>query len=101
VPGTQTYEAGLVLAGTQSDLEYSVSTGIVRVTLGGPVAALNRIDPALFTMTLDVAALQPGVHQLQPIPNLQAGLTVITVDPNTVTVTVSSRGSPTSPSATP
>jgi YbbR domain-containing protein len=89
VTGSRTYEAGLVYAGRQQDLNYSLSTGSVHVTLGGPVADLDRIDPAKFTITIDVAGLGPGSHEVQPVPVVQAGLSVISVDPQTVTVTVS------------
>jgi YbbR domain-containing protein len=101
VKSSRTYEAALVLAGQQPDLDYSLSPGSVLVTLGGPVADLNRIDPAQFTITVDVAGLEPGTHQVPVVPNVQAGISVISVDPNTVTVTVASRGSPSPASATP
>jgi len=101
VKGSRSYEAALVLAGRQPDLEYSLSTGSVFVTLGGPVADLNRIDPATFTITVDVAGLDAGTHQVQVVPNVQAGLSVISVDPDTVTVTVSPTASSPPPSPTP
>jgi YbbR domain-containing protein len=88
VQGNRTYEAGLVPSGTQPGLNYAFSTGSVHVTLGGPVADLDRIDPANFTITVDVAGLGPGSHELPLVPNVQAGLKVIGVDPETVTVTV-------------
>ena len=51
-------------------------------------ARLDRIDPASFTITLDVAGLGPGAHELKPVPNVQAGLRVLSVSPETVTLTV-------------
>jgi YbbR domain-containing protein len=99
VTGTRTFEAALVLAGRQSGYEYALSTGSVQVVLGGPIVDLDRIDPANFTITLDVAGLGPGVHELQPVPNVQAGLKVNSVDPSTVTVTITSAAP--SPSAPP
>jgi YbbR domain-containing protein len=88
VKGSRTFEAGLVLSGRQPGLNYALSTGSVLVTLGGPKADLDRIDPASFTITVDVAGLETGTHQIQPVPNVQAGLTVISVDPQTVSVGV-------------
>jgi YbbR domain-containing protein len=85
---TRTFNAALVLTGRQEGRDYALSTGSVLVTLGGPIADLDRIDPAAFTVPLDVAGLEPGVHELQPTPNVQAGLRVISVDPATVAVTV-------------
>jgi YbbR domain-containing protein len=99
---TRTFDAALVLSGRQPGLDYQLSTGSVFVTVGGPTADLDRIDPASFTITLDVAGLGPGSHELRPVPNLQAGLRLLKVDPETVTVTVSSAtgsGDPTSSAA--
>ncbi len=96
--GTRTFEAALVLSGRQPGYGYTLSTGSVQVTLGGPVADLDRIDPAAFTITVDVAGLGPGVHEIQPVPNVQAGLRVLSVTPTTVSVTVTAPASP-SPAA--
>jgi YbbR domain-containing protein len=101
VTGSRTYEAALVLAGRRPDLGYALSTGSVHVTLGGPIADLDRIDPASFTITIDVAGLDPGTHQVQPVPVVQAGLTVIGVDPGTITVTVTSTATPVPSGGTP
>jgi YbbR domain-containing protein len=86
--GTKLFDAGLVLTGREAGLNYDVSTGQVLVTLGGPLADLDRLDASAFTVTLDVAGLTPGVHVLAPVPNLQAGLRLLTVEPAKVTVTV-------------
>src|SRR6185295_11381564 len=50
VQGTRSFEAALVLSGTQPGLRYTLSNGSVQVTLGGPLADLDRIDPASFTI---------------------------------------------------
>ena len=100
--GTRTYDAALVLNGRQAGLDYALSTGRVLVTIAGPIADLDRIDPAAFTVSLDVAGLGVGAHDLQPTPVLQAGLTLVTVDPATVTVTVTAAaGASAPPSAAP
>jgi YbbR domain-containing protein len=93
VQGARSFEAALVLSGTQPGLGYALSSGSVQVTLGGPLADLDRIDPANFTITIDVAGLGPGTHELRPVPNVQAGLRVLSVSPETVTLTVTTQGS--------
>jgi YbbR domain-containing protein len=92
--GTKLFQAGLVMIGRQPGLNYSLSTGQVFVTLGGPLADLDRLDASAFTVNLDVGGLTPGVHELTPAPNLQAGLRLLVVDPPKVTVTVTPVGSP-------
>jgi hypothetical protein len=42
---------------------------------------------------LNVGGLGPGVHELDPTPNLQAGLRLLSVEPAKVTLTVSPAGS--------
>lgn len=92
--GTKAFEAALFMTGRRPDLEYSLSTTQIQVAIGGPLADLDRIDASAFTVNLDVGALSPGVHELTPTPNLQAGLRLLTVDPSRVTVTVSPIASP-------
>lgn len=92
--GTRTFDAAVVLNGRQPGLDYRIPTGVVQVVIGGPVADLDRLDGSQFTVAVDVTGLAPGTHQLAPVPNLQAGLRLLTVDPATVTVTITPQGSP-------
>jgi YbbR domain-containing protein len=92
--GTRTFNAGPLLVGRQPDLEYAISTGSVLVTIGGPKADLDRLDPSALTVNLDVAGLGVGAHEVQPTMTLQAGLRLLNVDPLKVTVTITSLGSP-------
>jgi YbbR domain-containing protein len=87
--GTRTFAAGLIVRGEQPGLVYRYSTLSALVTIAGPLAALDLLDPTSFTVPLDVAGLGVGVHEVTPAPNLQAGLGLLTIDPPTVTVTIS------------
>lgn len=86
--GTRAFDAALVLTGRQAGREYALSAQSVLVYVGGPLADLDRLEAASFTVELDVGGLAPGVHVLTPKPNLQAGLRLLSVDPPTITVTV-------------
>jgi YbbR domain-containing protein len=86
--GTQSFTAAVLPIGQQPGLSYALSRGSVFATIGGPLADLDRIDPTSFAMTVNVAGLGLGSHELRPVGNLQAGLRVLTVSPETVTVTV-------------
>ncbi len=94
VTGTRTFAAGFVVIGRDAAFAYQFSTLDADVTLAGPVADLQRLDPAGFTVPIDVAGLAPGVHQLTPELNLQAGLRLLSIDPATVTLTIVARASP-------
>ena len=86
--GTRTFEAGLLPVGRQANLDYRFTTLTVFVVVAGPIADLDRLDPSSFTVPLDRTGLGPGVHQVTPEPNLQAGLGLLSIDPAVVTVTV-------------
>ncbi len=92
--GTRTFDAAVVLSGRQSGVDYRIPTGVVQVVVGGPLADLDRLDGSQFTVAVDVTGLAPGTHELAPVPNLQAGLRLLMVDPATVTVTITAQSSP-------
>jgi YbbR domain-containing protein len=84
VTGTRGFTAAVALAGARSDRLYDLSVDRVQVTVGGSLAALNQIDGAAF----QVGALEPGVHDVEIVANLPAGLALVSANPPTVTVTV-------------
>jgi YbbR domain-containing protein len=96
--GTRAFNTGVVLNGRQPDLTYAVSPLSAIVTVGGPVADLDRIDAAGFVLPVDVSGLGPGVHQVEPSPVLQAGLRLLGISPTSVTVTISGPGGSAVPS---
>jgi YbbR domain-containing protein len=103
VTGTRTFSAGILLAGARDDRTYTLSTDRVTVVIGGPVADLDRLDPATFTATVDVAALPPGAATDVPVRvgNLPAGLSVVSISPDSITVVVGVPASPSPPDAGP
>jgi YbbR domain-containing protein len=88
VTATRTFEAGLILAGARADRIYSLSTDRVLVTIGGPVADLDRLTGSTVVLTVNVTGLGPGVHDVNVTANLVTGLTLVGASPNPVSVTV-------------
>jgi YbbR domain-containing protein len=104
ISGSRTFSAGILLSGARDDRTYALSTDRVSVVIGGRVSQLDRLDPTSFSATVDVAALAPGSHSVTVVvANLAAGLTVISIDPPSVTVEVGLPATPTprSPSPSP
>lgn len=104
VTATRTFDAGLVLFGARADRTYALSTDRVLVTIGGPVADLDRLSGSTLVLTLDVSGLDVGAHDVTATANLITGLTLITASPNPITVTVGTSASPApspSPAASP
>ena len=88
VTATRTFEAGLVLSGARADRTYALSTDRILVTIGGPVADLDRLSGSNFVLTVDVSGLDTGSHDVKASANLITGLTLIGASPNPITVTI-------------
>jgi YbbR domain-containing protein len=100
VAGSRSFNAGVLPSGTQAGLTYLLSPTQAIALVGGPVADLDRLDPAQFVLLAPVGGLGPGVHQVALTANLSLGLTLVSVDPPTVTVTISPSASA-APAASP
>jgi YbbR domain-containing protein len=95
---TRTFDAGLVLVGARADRTYSLSTDRVLVTIGGPVAELDRLSGSAFVLNLDVTGLDVGTHDVNVGANLVTGLTLVGASPDPVAVTI---GLPSTPAPSP
>jgi YbbR domain-containing protein len=95
---TRNYQVGLSLVGARPDRTYTTSTDRVNLTLGGSVADLDRLQGAIIVGSLDVTDLAPGTTSVPVTADLPAGVTLVTVSPNQVAVTV---GVPVPPSPSP
>lgn len=91
---TRSFDAGIVPSGTQAGLAYRLSTNHAIALVGGPVADLERLDGAEFTLLAPVGGLGPGVHAVTLTAQLPIGLTLVSVEPPTVEVTITPAASP-------
>jgi YbbR domain-containing protein len=94
VTETRTFTAGLRLDGGNPSLQYSLSVDSVLLTVYGSTADLDRLSSTAITVGLDVSGLTPGKHELNVIPSLPSGVSVVAISPSTVTVTISAPPSP-------
>lgn len=85
---TRTLILGLVCSGEPPGSACLPQVGQAAVTVRGTVSALNALDPADLTLTLDVSGLGPGDHLVQPTLALPSGVTRVTISPISVTVTI-------------
>jgi YbbR domain-containing protein len=100
IAGTRTFDAGIVPTGARSDLLYAMSVNHAVATVGGSLADLQRLDAATFVLTAPVGGLGPGSHSVALEANLPIGLTMLFIEPATITVTISAPPS-TAPSTVP
>lgn len=85
---TRTLNLGLVCSGEPAGSACLPQIGQVAVTVRGTVSALAALDPGALTPVLDVSGLGPGDHLVQPAVTLPRGVTVVTISPISVTVTI-------------
>ncbi len=98
--GSRDFPIGVTLANAASDEGYGLSTSQVVATIGGAISQLNALDASRLTAVVDVRGLVPGVHVLTASIDVPAGLALVGMAPQQVTVTVIAAPSP-SPSAPP
>lgn len=95
VTETRTFTAGIRLDGRQPDLLYEPSETQVLLTLFGSTADLDRIGASPIVISINVAELEPGTHELPVVPSLPSVVTVAAISPETIVVTVEPRATPT------
>ena len=100
VTETRTFLAGVRMDGRRPDLQYEASERSVLLTLFGSTAVLDRLAASPIVIALNVAALEPGTHEVPVVPSLSSTVSVAAVSPETVTVLVTERPSP-GPSGSP
>jgi YbbR domain-containing protein len=102
VTGSRTFNAGIEVIGNRADRAYDLSIPAALLVVGGSPVDLDRLNGATIHLNADVTGLDVGVHQVKLTIPLQAGLTVVAITPEFVTVTVSPiAGSSAGPSAGP
>lgn len=102
VTETRTFTAGISLDGRQPAFEYDASEAQILLTLFGSTAALDRLGASPIVISLNVADLPPGEHDVAVVPVLPSSITVAATSPATVAVVVTERPQPTTePSPTP
>jgi YbbR domain-containing protein len=79
---------GLVCRGAPSGSACLPRTEQITVTVLGTVTDLDALDVADLSAVLDVAGLGPGDHLVQPDVALPDGVTLLTMSPISVTVTI-------------
>jgi YbbR domain-containing protein len=85
---SRTFVVGVVCTGAGANACLPRLTEIA-ITLSGAGEALSALTAADLTPTVDVAGLEPGNYDLQPVlTGLPGGVELLTVNPNTVPVTI-------------
>ena len=97
IEATRTIAVGLVLAGAEPDRTYTLGAESVLVTVGGSERALAALSPGAFTGVIDVTAVAEGQQALPVRVTVPDGVRLVAVSPPEVTVFVSPRATPSTP----
>jgi YbbR domain-containing protein len=94
ISATRGFDAAIEIVGREAGLDYRLSISHALATVGGPVADIDRINPAEFVVQAQVGGLGPGTHVVPLDANLPVGLSLVGTDPSTVTITITASPSP-------
>lgn len=89
--GTRAYSLAVAVASLPMGLAAEVETRAVEVVLAGPQTQLAAVTAEQLAVTIDVAGLGVGTHQVPVVVAAPAGLAVTSVQPPRATVTIRSR----------
>jgi len=81
--------------GLRSDLTASFSPNVVQVILVGPDPILAGLKPNDVRLIVDLFGYTVGVHRVKPVVLVPAGVTVVSVIPETVEVVITPEPAPT------
>lgn len=90
----RTLVLGLVCSGEPAGSSCLPQISQLAVTVRGTVSALDALASSNLTAVLDVTGLGPGDHVVQPTLALPAGVTRVTISPQSVTVTITPPATP-------
>jgi YbbR domain-containing protein len=97
VTGTRNFEVGVRIIGAQAGFDYKLDVDRVLITVGGSPADLDRLVGSTLAVDADVSALGPGTAEVPVTAALPAGVTLVSVTPAQVAVTVTPRTPAASP----
>ncbi len=86
--GGRTVQTGLTVQGVRQDLTWTAAPDTVEIILSGPLPILQNLSADDITVILDVFGLSPGTYRLQPEIIHPDGLTVTSLIPDTIEITL-------------
>jgi YbbR domain-containing protein len=92
--GTRTLLVGVICRNVPEGKECLPELSQLALTVRGRANLLAALDPADLTPTLNAAGLDDGDHELTPAVSLPNGVSLVSVSPGTVTVTIQPAATP-------
>lgn len=89
--GTRMFSSALVVTGLAAGQTAELDVTSVAVLIAGPVPTLANIPPEQVVASVDATGRTPGTHTLDVAVRVPAGVSVQTIQPARVTVTIKPR----------
>jgi YbbR domain-containing protein len=89
--GTRVFSSAVLVLGLSANQTAELDLGNVAVLLAGPVPTLANVPPEQVIATVDAGGRGPGSYTLDVTVRVPAGVSVQTVQPTRVTLTIRSR----------
>jgi YbbR domain-containing protein len=89
--GTRLFSSAVLVVGLTASQTAELESASVNVILAGPMPTLSSLPPEQVLASVDTAGRGPGSYTLDVVVRAPAGVTVQTVQPSRVTVTIRSR----------
>lgn len=89
IESTIALDVAPTVAGLPTRLRATIIQATVRVSVTGPMPILAGLTPASVPVTVNVAGLEPGLHQVRPAAQVMSALGVSQIAPDRVDVRIS------------
>jgi len=89
--GTRVFNAAVTVNGLAANQIAELDTSSVGVLVAGPVPTLSNLPPGQVTATVDAGGRGPGTYALDVAVGVPGGVSVQTVQPTRVTLTIRTR----------
>jgi hypothetical protein len=86
--GSRTYQVKPTIRGLEPALTSTVTLPVVDLVVNGPLPILETLGEGLAQVLLDLSGLPAGVHSVPLTPVVPQGVTVISLLPETVEITL-------------
>ncbi len=89
IESTIALDVAPTVAGLPAGLRATIIQATVRVSVTGPMPILAGLTPASIPVTVNVAGLEPGLHQIKPVAQEATAIRIAQIVPDRVDVRIS------------
>lgn len=100
ITGSRTYQVQPIIRGLEPGLTRTVSLKTVDLVVNGPLPILETLGDGMAQAILDLSGLGPGTHSVRFTPVVPSGVSVVSLLPEALDVSITELPTPTVPVTT-